>query len=105
MADQLVKSARWHVLAFAIGFASGFMGAVLALLISGNTYSLHLPEWSIWLPLPILPGLSLVALTKAVSPSGRIERVTGAIVFVVAALSGIFLLAVLIARADQGGVT
>ncbi len=104
MNDQLIKSARWHVLAFAIGIVSGFVAAVLALLISGNTYSLHLPEWSIWLPLPILPGLSLVALSKAVGP-GRIERVTGAILFVLAALSGIFLLAVLIARADHGGVS
>ena len=105
MNDQLMKSARWHVLAVATGIGSGFVAAVLALLISGNTYNLHLPEWSIWLPLPILPGLSLAALSKAVSPTGKIERVTGAIAFVLAALSGIFLLAVLIARADHGGVS
>jgi len=105
MNDQLIKSARWHALAVATGIASGFVAAVLALLISGNTYNLHLPEWSIWLPLPILPGLSLAALSKALSPTGRIERVTGAVAFVLAAFSGIFLLAVLIARADHGGVS
>jgi hypothetical protein len=105
MNDQHIKSARWHALAVATGIGSGFVAAVLALLISGNTYNLHLPEWSIWLPLPILPGLSLAALSKAVSPTGRIERVSGAIAFVLAALSGIFLLAVLIARADHGGVS
>ena len=104
MNEQPVHGVRWHALAIAIGFVSGYAAAVLALLISGNTYSLHLPEWSIWLPLLILPVLSLAALNKVLKPAGAINRITGAIAFAVAALSGIYLLVVLIANADHGGV-
>jgi uncharacterized membrane protein YphA (DoxX/SURF4 family) len=101
MDGKTIQGVWWYGSAVAVGFFSGFAAAVLALLISGNTYNLHLPGWTIWLPLPAIPALLLVALNKLVKPVTRTRRWLGGALFVVAAGAGTFLLAVLLAQADH----
>jgi len=100
---RVSRPAGWYVACCAGGLASGFLAGLLAFLISGHLYELGLPDpLTIWVSLPVIPTLAYVPLYLRAKRFTLLPRVAGSVAFLAFAMTGLFSLVVLIARADAG---